>query len=75
MGAYATAYLRIYQRSGQSFVNRMLLGFETEMSELCIGSLNELYDGNPPFRGHGGMSFAQSVAAIIEMIKESEEIL
>ena len=53
----------------------MLLGFEAEMSELCIGSLNELYDGNPPFRGHGGMSFAQSVAAIIEMIKESEEIL
>ena len=75
MGAYATAYLKIYQRSGQSFVNRMLLGFEAEMSELCIGSLNELYDGNPPFRGHGGMSFAQSVAAIIEMIKESEEIL
>ena len=75
MGAYASAYLKIYQRSGQSFIHRMLLGFEAEMSELCIGSLNELYDGNPPFRGHGGMSFAQSVAAIIEMIKELEDNL
>lgn len=74
MGAYASAYMKIYQRSGQSFIHRMLLGFEAEMSELCIGSLNELYDGNPPFKGHGGMSFAQSVAAIIEMIKESENL-
>lgn len=75
MGAYTAAYLKIYQHSGQSFVHRMLLGFEAEMSKLCIGSLNELYDGNPPFKGHGGMSFAQSVAAIIEMIKESEDNL
>jgi hypothetical protein len=46
----------------------MLVGFESEMSELCIGTLNELYDGNPPFRGHGGMSFATSVAAILKVL-------
>jgi hypothetical protein len=44
-----------------------LTGYEAEMSELCIGTLNELYDGNPPFRGHGGMSYAPSVASVIEV--------
>lgn len=38
------------------------------MSELCIGTLNELYDGNPPYKGHGGMSYAPSVAAVISVI-------
>ena len=26
---------------------------EDEMKEGCIGSLSELYDGNPPFVGRG----------------------
>ncbi len=62
---YAKAYLRVYQHSGESFIRRLLVGYEAEMSELCIGTLNELYDGNPPYKGHGGMSYAPSVAAVI----------
>lgn len=62
---YAKAYLRVYQHSGESFIRRLLIGYEAEMSELCIGTLNELYDGNPPYKGHGGMSYAPSVAAVI----------
>ena len=46
----------------------MLIGFESEMTELCIGTLSELYDGNPPFKGHGGMSFAMSVAGVINVL-------
>lgn len=74
--AYARAYFKIYKQSGLSFIKRIMVGFEAEMPELCIGSLNELYDGNPPFKGHGGMSFAASVGAILEvmeMIKELEK--
>ena len=51
----------------------MLLGFEADMTELGIGTLNELYDGNPPFKGYGGVSFAMSVAEVlrtIDMIKK-----
>ncbi|GHT17313.1 4-alpha-glucanotransferase [Bacteroidia bacterium] len=65
---FVEAYLKIYKESGMSFVRRMLVGFEAEMSELCVGTLNELYDGNPPFRGHGGMSSATSVAAILKVM-------
>jgi len=68
-GAFAEAYLRIYKRSGYSFIERMLIGFESEMSELCLGTLSELHDGNPPFTGHGAMSFAMSVAEILRTLK------
>ena len=68
IAAYSRAYMTVYKQSGVSFMQRMLVGFEVEMGELCIGTLNELYDGNPPYKGHGGMSYAPSVAAVISVI-------
>ena len=68
IAAYARAYMNVYKHSGVSFMERLLVGFEVEMSELCIGTLNELYDGNPPYKGHGGMSYAPSVAAVISVL-------
>ncbi|MDD5183979.1 MAG: amylo-alpha-1,6-glucosidase [Paludibacter sp.] len=68
-GAYSKAYLKIYKESGKSFIERMLNGFEVEMTELCIGSLPELFDGNPPYKGHGGMSFAMSVAEVLRVLE------
>jgi predicted glycogen debranching enzyme len=67
-GGFAQAYLKVYKESGKSFIERMLIGFEGEMTELCVGSLPELFDGNPPFKGHGGMSFAMSVAEILRVL-------
>ncbi|HEY5508282.1 MAG TPA: amylo-alpha-1,6-glucosidase, partial [Paludibacter sp.] len=67
-GAFAMAYLKIYKQSGKSFLERMLIGFEAEMTELCVGTLPELFDGNPPFKGHGGMSFAMSVAEVLRIL-------
>ena len=66
--AYSRAYMNVYKYSGTSFMERTLVGFEQEMSELCIGTLNEFYDGNPPYKGHGGMSSAPSVAAVISLL-------
>lgn len=68
IAAYARAYMNVYRHSGMNFMQRMLIGYEVEMSELCIGTLNELYDGNPPYKGHGGMSYAPSVAAAISVL-------
>lgn len=67
-GAFATAYLKVYKQSGISFIERMMIGFEAEMTELCVGTLPELFDGNPPFKGHGGMSFAMSVAEVLRIL-------
>ncbi|MCE5330604.1 MAG: amylo-alpha-1,6-glucosidase [Bacteroidales bacterium] len=67
-GAFAVAYLKIYKQSGKSFIERMLIGLEAEMTELCVGTLPELFDGNPPYKGHGGMSFAMSVAEVLRVL-------
>ncbi|MCD8166710.1 MAG: amylo-alpha-1,6-glucosidase [Bacteroides sp.] len=69
MGFYMEAYLRIYKMSGLSFVERHLIGFEEEMTTHCIGSIPELFDGNPPFRGRGAISFAMNVAEILRILK------
>ena len=69
MGFYMEAYLKIYKISGISFVERQLIGFEDEMTNHCVGSLPELFDGNPPFKGRGAVSFAMNVAEMLRILK------
>lgn len=65
IGFYADAYLRVFGMSGVSYIDRMLIGFEDEMTNGCIGSLSQLYDGNPPFMGRGAISHASNVAQVL----------
>ena len=65
IGFYAEAYLRVFGMSGVSYIDRMLIGFEDEMSQGCIGSLSQLYDANPPFSGRGAISHATNVAQVL----------
>lgn len=64
-GFYADAYLRVFGMSGVGYLDRMLIGFEEEMSQGCIGSLSQLYDGNPPYTGRGAVSHATNVAEVL----------
>ncbi|MBK5722549.1 glycogen debranching enzyme family protein [Dysgonomonas sp. Marseille-P4677] len=68
LGPYMEAYLKIFQRSGYSFLDRLLIGVEEEMSNDCIGSLSALYDGNIPYFGHGPISYSISVAGVLRAI-------
>ena len=68
MGFYAEAYLRVFGMSGVSYIDRMLIGFEDEMSQGCIGSLSQLYDGNPPFQGRGAISHATNIAEVLRTL-------
>ena len=68
-GFYAEAYIKVFGLSGLSFIERMLIGYEDEMSTGCIGSLSEMYDGNPPYTGRGAVSAAKNVGAILTVIK------
>ena len=68
MGAYAEAYLKIFGRSGLNFLERKMIGFEEELSNHCIGTLSELYDGNPPFTGRGAISTAMNVGEILRVL-------
>lgn len=69
MAFYADAYLKVFGMSGISFIERMMIGFEDEMTQGCIGSLSELYDGNPPFTGRGAVSFAVNVGGVLRVLR------
>lgn len=68
-GAYLESYLKIFGKGGISFVERMLISIEEEMSLHCIGTLAEIFDGNPPYTGRGAVSFAMNVAAILRVLE------
>ncbi|MDR1344138.1 MAG: amylo-alpha-1,6-glucosidase [Tannerellaceae bacterium] len=68
LGAYLESYLRVFGKSGLSFAERMLISMEEEMKLHCIGTIPELFDGNPPFTGRGAISFAMNVAAILRVV-------
>ena len=69
MGFYCHAYVKVFGIGGLSFVNRMMISFEDEMSQGAIGTLSELYDGNPPFIGRGAVSFAANVGEILRVLR------
>ncbi len=74
IGFYADAYLRVFGMSGVSYIDRMLIGFEDEMSQGCIGSLSQLYDANPPFSGRGAISHATNVAQVLATIRTLKKL-
>ena len=69
MDFYFKAYIRVFGLNSISFIERMMIGFDDEMKEGCIGSLSELYDGNPPFVGRGAVSFAANVGGILRVLR------
>ena len=63
------ACLKLYKNTRLSFIERQMVGYEDEMNYHALGSISELSDGNPPFHGRGGMSFAMNVAEVLRSIK------
>ena len=68
-GFYFEACIKLYKHTRLSFIERQLVGFEDEMSYHALGSISELFDGNPPFHGRGARSFAMNVAEILRASK------
>lgn len=66
---YMEAMLKVHKRSRLSFIYRQMVGFEDEMYYHAIGTMPELFDGNPPFSGRGACAFAMNVAALLRMTK------
>lgn len=72
-GFYMEACLKIYKRTRLSFIERQMVGYEDEMTQHCIGTIPELFDGNPPFHGRGAISFAMNVAEILRTLELLEK--
>ena len=74
-GFYMEASLKLYKRTRLSFVERQMVGYEDEMSYHCLGTISELFDGNPPFSGRGAISFAMNVAEILRALELLEKYI
>ena len=59
--------------SGVNYIERRLIGFEEELYYHCVGTIPELFDGNPPFHGRGAISFAMNVSGILRAIRLIEK--
>ena len=72
-GFYMEASLKLYKRTRLSFIERQMVGYEDEMAYHCLGTISELFDGNPPFHGRGAISFAMNVAEILRALELLEK--
>ncbi len=64
---FVKGYLDVHKRAGLSLVKEIYNGFEEEMTTYGIGTISEIYDGNPPHDPRGATSFAASVAAVFSI--------
>jgi predicted glycogen debranching enzyme len=67
---YITTYLDFFGKRGLTFVERLFITAEEEMSRHCIGTFSELFDGNSPYTGRGATSFLMSLTAVINSMEE-----
>ena len=72
-GFYMEACLKIFKRTRLSFIERQMVGYEDEMVNHCLGTIPELFDGNPPFNGRGASSFAVNVAGVLRTLELLEK--
>jgi predicted glycogen debranching enzyme len=69
---YSRAYLQLYKNAGVAHIKEILYGFEEEMMNHGIGSVSEIYNGDPPHQAKGTLSQAWSVSALLQMFKMIE---
>ncbi len=68
-----TFYVRTcFEVMGVKFLDEareIIAGFEEDIQAYCIGSVNEVYDADPPYRPKGSISQAWSVGAVLEICR------
>ncbi len=67
IGHFCEAYLKIHKKSGLQMVKDIYAGFEPEMVNAGIGTISEIFDGNPPHEAKGAISQAWSVAELLRL--------
>lgn len=71
---FCEGYMNLHKESGLGFLERLINNFEPVMTELGIGTIPEIFDGDPPHRARGAISQAWSVAALLRIIQRYENM-
>lgn len=67
LGPFAESYLKLNGKAGLLKIKRLFAGMEDEMKVQGIGSISEIYDGNPPHSQSGSISQAWNVAELLRI--------
>ncbi len=67
LGHFAEAYLKVYEADGKDFIKELYQNIAPALKDICIGSLSEISDGNPPYESKGAIAQAWSVAEVLRM--------
>lgn len=72
LGGFITAYTKVYGASKEtaSKTLQMLEPMKAHLYDNCVGSLSEIFDGNPPHHGRGCYAQAWSVGEILRCYTE-----
>jgi predicted glycogen debranching enzyme len=66
-GHFVEGWLKLYGKSGLSLIDSIYQNFEETMKDDGIGTISEVYEGNPPHNAGGAISQARSVAELLRV--------
>jgi predicted glycogen debranching enzyme len=64
IGPFVDAWLRVHP-GREAEARRFLDGFQAALGEACVGTIAEIFDGEPPFTPRGCVAQAWSVAEVL----------
>jgi glycogen debranching enzyme len=67
LGHYAYAYCATHEKRALNVVQKIWDDLQPALKEYCIGTMAEIYDGDPPFEPRGAVSQAWSVAELLRI--------
>ncbi len=67
IGHFAEAFFRVYGKSGAAVVRNIYDAFAPELQACGIGTVSELFDGDPPHKPSGAISMATAVAELLRV--------
>lgn len=67
LGHFAEAYLKLRGADAVDFIEELYNGFEPALFEYGLGTIAEVYDGDPPHKPGGTISQAWSVAELLRI--------
>src|ERR1051326_3817000 len=72
VGPFVDAWLKVHPED-RSGARKFLEGFVSHLHEGCVGSINEIFDAEPPFTPRGCIAQAWSVAEVLRCWVKTEE--
>jgi predicted glycogen debranching enzyme len=68
LGHFVDGYLQLHGKSGVNFVDKIIKAFDGVMSQYGVGTVAEIYDGDPPHRPKGAISQAWSIGELLRIM-------